>query len=992
MRLMGCGICAFVVIGALGRTAEAQPLTASITSTTNVSCNGGSNGSLTVTASGGSPPYTYSWAPSGGTAPTATGLSAGHYWVTVTDLLDDSVTTPMTGPGPGTVTQPSAISGTPFVTNVSCNGGSNGTATLTASGGTSPYTYAWSPSGGTNATATGLSAGSYSVMVTDANACTRNFTNIIVTQPSAIVLNAQSQTNIACNGGATGAAQTTAATGGVGPYTYDWTPGTPTGDGTTSVTGLTAGTWTNTVTDANGCTRNRQFTIVQPSALQLNAASQTNVACFGGANGAASTSAATGGTPPYTYNWTPGNPTGDGTTSVTGLSANVFTNTVTDANGCTFPLAFTITQPTALLSSGSQTNIACNAGSTGSAAVTVSGGTPGYTYSWAPSGGTAATASGLGAGTYTVTFTDANSCTGTRDFNLTEPTALALTPVSTEPSCHDGTNGTAAVSVAGGTPPYTYLWDPLGATTSAVSGLGAGAYDVTVTDANACTGEQSFSLGEPAAIVATVDAEDALCHGEASGGATVTASGGVGAFTYDWTPGTPTGDGTKTVTDLPAGSYGVMVTDENACSVTTPFTVDEPATLVASVPIITNVACFGGATGSLTGALAGGTPPYTYSWSPGGATTAVVPALAAGTYTLTGTDANGCEATINANVTEPTALVVSLASMTQVSCGETDDGRLTATVTGGAGAYSYDWTPGTPTGDGTLEISALEVGSYTLSVEDANQCTASGTFAVTAAVGDNDLPTALPSLVTTLESTAVPITLTGADADCDALTFAVVLGPTHGDLSGTPPNLIYTPTTGYSGGDAFTFTASDGSGTSTPATITLSVTLVNSPPVGNPQTLTTDEGVAVAFTLTAVDPDDDELTFTIVDSPSHGTLTGTSPSYTYTPANGYVGADTLTFVANDSHVDSAETTITLQIDAIPLPDAGVPDAATPDAAPTLPDALGSGLPDARNPGAGLDEYDIESCGCRVGAAQEGTPWILLALLCGPLALLVRRRR
>ncbi|MQP63669.1 hypothetical protein GFJ99_13305, partial [Flavobacterium sp. LMO6] len=292
---------------------------------------------------------------------------------------------------------------------------------------------------------------------------TRTFT---ITQPSAIVATPLSQTNVSCFGGSNGAAAINTPTGGAGGYSYNWTPGNPTGDGTTSVTGLTAGTWTCTVTDANSCTSTRTFTITQPSAIVATPLSQTNVSCFGGSNGAAAINTPTGGAGGYSYNWTPGNPTGDGTTSVTGLTAGTWTCTVTDANGCTATQTFTVTQPTALsLTPASQTNIACNGGSNGSATVSVSGGTAGYTYSWAPSGGTAATASGLSAGTYTVTVTDANSCTATQSFTITEPTALVATPASqTNVSCNSGSNGSATVSVSGGTAGYTYSWAPSGGT------------------------------------------------------------------------------------------------------------------------------------------------------------------------------------------------------------------------------------------------------------------------------------------------------------------------------------------------------------------------------------------------------------------------------------------------------------------------------------------------------------------------------------------------
>jgi hypothetical protein len=269
-----------------------------------------------------------------------------------------------------------------------------------------------------------------------------------VTAPCALSLTFASQTNIACYGGTTGAASVNTATGGSGDYSYNWTPGTPTGDGTASVTGLSAGLWTCTVTDnISGCSTFTDFTVTQPPALSLTPASQTNVACNGGSNGSATVNAATGGTGPYTYNWTPGNPTGDGTTSVTGLSTGTWTCTVTDANTCTTTAVnFIITQPTALVATAAaQTNVSCFGGSNGAASInTPTGGAGGYTYNWTPgnpTGDGTRSVTGLSSGTWTCTITDANSCIATQSFTITQPTSIAVTPASqTNVSCFGGSN------------------------------------------------------------------------------------------------------------------------------------------------------------------------------------------------------------------------------------------------------------------------------------------------------------------------------------------------------------------------------------------------------------------------------------------------------------------------------------------------------------------------------------------------------------------------
>jgi hypothetical protein len=312
-------------------------------------------------------------------------------------------------------------------------------------------------------------------------------------------LTSASQINISCFGGSNGAATVNAAAGGTPGYTYNWTPGNPTGDGTLSVSGLIAANWTCTVTDANSCTAIQTFNVTQPTALVVSTLSQTNVSCNAGTNGAASVSVS-GGTTAYTYNWTPGNPTGDGTASVTGLAAGSWTCTVTDANGCVGSQIFTITQPSALVvSSLSQTNVSCNAGTNGAASVSVSGGTTAYTYNWTPgnpTGDGTASATGLTAGSWTCTVTDANSCVGSQIFTITQPSALVVSSLSqTNVSCNAGTNGAASVSVSGGTTAYTYNWtpgNPTGDGTASVTGLTAGSWTCTVTDANGCVGFTNF--------------------------------------------------------------------------------------------------------------------------------------------------------------------------------------------------------------------------------------------------------------------------------------------------------------------------------------------------------------------------------------------------------------------------------------------------------------------------------------------------------------------
>ncbi|MGO4773830.1 hypothetical protein ACEN2I_19430, partial [Flavobacterium sp. W22_SRS_FK3] len=571
----------------------------------------------------------------------------------------NGVSTCFTNSNSGTLSV-SNITATGSQTNISCAGTNTGNASVTPSGGIGSYTYSWSPTGGTGAIATGLAAGTYTVTITDGIGCTATKSYTITETGTPINTTTGSQTNVSCSGGSNGTASVSPS-GGTPGYTYSWSPS---GGTAATATGLAAGSYTVTVTDANGCTATRNYTITQPSVISTGTASQTNVSCNGGSNGTASVSPS-GGTPGYTYSWSP---SGGTAATATGLAAGSYTVTVTDANGCTATRNYTITQPS-VISTGtaSQTNVSCNGGSNGTASVSPSGGTPGYTYSWSPSGGTAATATGLAAGSYTVTVTDANGCTATRTFNITQPSAMITAIGSqTNVSCNGGSNGTASVSPSGGTPGYTYSWSPSGGTAATATGLAAGSYTVTVTDANGCTATRTFNITQPSAMItATGSQTNVSCNGGSNGTASVSPSGGTPGYTYSWAP---SGGTAATATGLAAGSYTVTVTDANGCTATRTFNITQPSAMITAIGSQTNVSCNGGSNGTASVSPSGGTPGYTYSWSPSGGTAATATGLAAGSYTVTVTDANGCTATRTFNITQPSAMITATGSQTNVSC------------------------------------------------------------------------------------------------------------------------------------------------------------------------------------------------------------------------------------------------------------------------------------------------------------------------------------
>lgn len=673
--------------------------------TTNVNCNGTSTGSTTIIASGGTPGYTYSWAPLGGTGVTASSLPANTYTCTVTDANSCASTHTVT------ITQPTALSATNTKTDVTCNGTLTGTATAIPAGGTAPYTYSWAPSGGTAATATGLGFGTYTCTVTDNNTCVTT-TTLTITQPS-VLSSGTSQLNVSCNGLNNGSATVTPA-GGTAPYSYSWSPA---GGSSTTASGLSPTAYTCTITDNNGCSINRSFTITQPALLTASIVSQTNVNCNGNSTGSATASAG-GGTAPYTYNWTP---TGGTAATTTAKPAGTYTCTINDNNSCVTTTTVSITEPAVLTATNTQTDVNCFGASTGSATVTASGGTTAYTYSWAPSGGTAATASGLTATNYTCTITDANSCVTTSTVSIAQPAALSATNTFLNVSCNGGNDGSATVTAAGGTLPYTYNWTPSGGTAVTANNLTAGNYTCTITDNNACVTTSTVSISEPAALTVSSTQTNVSCNGGTNGTATVTVGGGTPAYTYSWSSG-----GTTAIeTGLSPATYTCTITDANSCVTNTIVTITEPTALSSSTSG-SNVLCFNGNTGTAAIAVNGGTPAYTYNWLPSGGTASAASGLIAGTYTCDVTDANGCTHSNTILISEPSAFTTTSTS-TDISCNGGNNGSATVIPSGGTAGYTYAWLP---SGGTTATESGLIAGTYTVNLTDANGCFTSNTITV----------------------------------------------------------------------------------------------------------------------------------------------------------------------------------------------------------------------------------------------------------------------
>lgn len=465
----------------------------------------------------------------------------------------------------------------------------------------------------------------------------------------------------------------------------------------------------------NGCTNTAGTTVVESAPVSAGISNQSNVGCFGAANGSA-TAVPGGGNGSYAFAWS----NGANTATLSNVNAGVYVVVVTDGENCTASNSVTITQPDALQANATAAAQSANGINDGSATASPSGGTASYTYLW-NTGASTQTITGLAPGTYTVSVSDANNCTAVQTvtvnaFNCT----LGASISSGNISCHGANNGAAAVSLSGQAEPVVYTWSN-GANTAAVTNLAPGDYTVSITDGNNCPALLNVTISEPPVLQANATATNESAAGANDGTASANASGGAGSFTYMWNNGA----NTVFIAGLAPGTYTVVVTDANGCTAQQTVNVNPFNCAVGAQSIISNVSCAGAANGSATITPVGGTAPYNYLWS-NGATTATISNLSGGSFTATITDANNCVLVQNASVNEPAPYSNFVVNTTNPICPNDPSGSATAGIEGGTAPYTFQWSNGAI----GQTVSNLAPGTYTVNVLDQNNCPSSQTIQI----------------------------------------------------------------------------------------------------------------------------------------------------------------------------------------------------------------------------------------------------------------------
>ncbi len=664
---------------ASGFTTLSEPEAISVGSTIqSVTCPGGNDGSIALTASGGNSPYTYLWS-NGATESSIQSLSEGGYSVDVTDaagcVAEDTFTIESTSN--------LVLSLTTY--GVSCNSNCNGVATVSALGGTAPYTYSWS-NGATGPFQMALCGGAYTVTVSDGAGCSID-SLFTINEPETISITLTPGA-VSCNGSADGSI-TTAIAGGTAPYSYSW----DNGDTTQNLSGAASGTYTLAATDDNGCVEFEIAEVKEPEALIVNS-TLSGPSCAGNSDASIDITVS-GGLEPYIYQWDNGASSQD----LTGLTAGSYTLTTTDNSGCEEITLVEISDPELLVLNITSEDPACSDEANGSAEAVVSGGTAPYTYTWS-NGASAALNDNLAAGNYTLTVNDFNACEITGSTELVNPEVLKINLTAVNPACEGVCNGSITAEVTGGIAPYSYSWSH-GATESNLLDLCADTYEVTVTDANGCTVTASQELVWATVLTGSLSISDVTCAGMCNGYAIAVATGGDGSFSYQWSDGQTGSFRNELCEDL----YEVTITDGQGCEFELSDSVKAPESLTIQGDV-TDALCQGEANGSISITVSGGTPGYTYQWT-SGQTSQDLSNVDAGNYNVIVRDANSCSAIAAFTVSEPTTAIEAIGTVTDVSCKGGLDGSIILTVSGGISPLEFSWSNGESTQDLTDLMAGL---------------------------------------------------------------------------------------------------------------------------------------------------------------------------------------------------------------------------------------------------------------------------------------------
>lgn len=706
---------------------EPGPIVAAISAQERVSCAGLSDASLSININGGTGPYDIIWENGAGTnivtetEVTSTSLSniaADTYKLVIIDA--NGCTNGVAGGYASTYEVPDPaelILSSSSIQHVSCNGESDASVILGTTGGWMDSDYQYSKDG-TNFSLSnefaGLSAGDYTFYVRDVYAggyCETSL-DITVTEPDELEISNTVVDDARCFGSADGSIELTVQ-GGTTPYEIsldqvEWVA-------FSKLEGLTAGDYTVYLRDAKSCEKQVEATIDEPEAIVITSLGQKDTNC-GLLEGEISVSV-TGGTAPYSYKWKDEADQIVSTTSeAENLDVGIYMLEVTDAQACTAVYTALINgQDGPELTVVETGQVTCLDGNDGFAVIEITGDESPYSIEWLNEVEGERLAQNLDVGGYAVQVTDATGCRAFARLEIDYQRLIAIEITHQDLLCYQDRSGTVQVSAYGGDTEFTYQWST-GAVTPSIKNCLSGAYDVVIGYGEGCEIDYEVTLSEPPLLELRVDTRiDPLCYQYTNGQIAVSASGGVGEYTYLWSHD---GSINPVINNLPEGMYEVTVMDANGCQTTEQITLDDPNNLVIEF-VPTDPLCFEDANGSVLANVSGGTAPYEYAWNTG-AETQEIADLPEGTYELIVTDAQGCQVTGSIALDDPEPLQVVLDFSRNPSCFGETNGEIQINTSGGTLPHTFSWSNGLTVED----LENLGAGTYDVLVTDANGCTA----------------------------------------------------------------------------------------------------------------------------------------------------------------------------------------------------------------------------------------------------------------------------